>query len=370
MIELKGKFNKDCKIFIDDVEEQAISTIYSILNDKVSEGVPVRIMPDVHEGKGIVIGFTMPLTDRINPNHVGVDIGCGVAVAKLPKLELSLEEIDRRIKATIPMGFSHCDKAYDLSKIAFNAYDYEEAVVDIARTIGLDFGDVARQVGTLGGGNHFIEIGESNGEFYLFVHSGSRNFGLQICNYHFKKTKEGTASQYLFGDDMHEYLVHMDIAQKFAALNRSIMIENICKAIYKKPWKIDTWVDTVHNYIDLQYEIIRKGAVSAREDELLVIPMNMRDGVLVCRGKGNPDWNCSAPHGAGRILSRSKAKQTVTLEEFEASMQGICSSSVNKSTLDESPMVYKDMDVIKAAIEPTVDILKTIKPILNIKSSE
>jgi RNA-splicing ligase RtcB len=147
------------------------------------------------------------------------------------------------------------------------------------------------------------------------------------------------------------------------------MLENICKVIYKKPFKVDTWIDTVHNYIDLKHEIIRKGAVSAREDELLVIPMNMRDGVLLCRGKGNPDWNFSAPHGAGRILSRSKAKQQVTIEEFEKSMIGICSSSVNSSTLDESPMVYKDMDIIKEAIEPTVEVLRTIKPILNIKAS-
>jgi RNA-splicing ligase RtcB len=366
MIELKGAYNKDCKIFIDDVEEKAISTIYSILNDKVSENVPVRIMPDVHEGSGIVIGFTMPLTDRINPNHVGVDIGCGVAVAKLPKLELSLEEIDNRIKATIPMGFAHADKAYNISKVG---YDYDEALGDVSDSVGLDYGDVLRQIGTLGGGNHFIEVGESNGEFYLFVHSGSRNFGLQVCNYHCRKAKEGAASQYLFGDDMHQYFIHMDIAQKFAALNRKTMLENICKVIFKKPFKVETYVDTVHNYIDLKHEIIRKGAVSAREDELLVIPMNMRDGVLLCRGKGNPDWNFSAPHGAGRILSRSKAKQEVTLEEFEESMKGIYSSSVNKSTLDESPMVYKDMDVIKSCIEPTADIIKTIKPILNIKAS-
>lgn len=366
MIELKGKYNKDCKIFIDTVENEALSTIYSILNDEVSKDVPVRIMPDVHEGKGIVIGFTMPLTDRINPNHVGVDIGCGVAVARLPKLELSLEEIDKRIKETIPMGFSHADKPYNISKVG---YDYDEALGDVSENVNLDYGDVLRQIGTLGGGNHFIEIGESFGEYYLFVHSGSRNFGLQVCNYHFRKAKEGTASQYLFGDQMHNYLIDMDIAQKFAALNRKTMIENICRVIYKKPFKVDTWIDTVHNYIDLKHEIIRKGAVSAREDELLVIPMNMRDGVLLCRGKGNPDWNFSAPHGAGRILSRSKAKKEVSLEEFEESMKGIHSSCVNSSTLDESPMVYKDMDVIKAAIEPTVEILRTIKPILNIKAS-
>jgi RNA-splicing ligase RtcB len=325
-------------------------------------------MPDVHEGSGIVIGFTMPLTDRINPNHVGVDIGCGVYMCKIPQLEMSLEKIDEKIHSAIPMGFTHAARPYALDKLNRGL---DVMVNEVSDRVGLDYGDVLRQIGTLGGGNHFIEIGESKGEFYLFVHSGSRNFGLQICHFHCRKAKEGAASQYLYADKMHDYLSDMNVAQQFAELNRATMIDNILKAIYKRPVsRSGVSVDTVHNYINIREKMIRKGAVSAQKDELLVIPMNMRDGVLLCQGKGNADWNFSAPHGAGRILSRSKAKQLVTIEEFEESMKGICSSSVNQSTIDESPMVYKDMDLIKSCISPTVNILKTIKPILNIKASD
>ena len=365
MLELKGKCNKDCKIFIDDVEEQALSTIYKILDDEVSKDVPVRIMPDVHEGKGIVIGFTMPLTDRINPNHVGVDIGCGVTAIKIPKLDKSLEEVDKLIKMVVPMGFNHQDKPYKFEHHEL----FEGDTIDVCRRLDLDYDRVLRQVGTLGGGNHFLEIGKTDSDdFYLMIHSGSRNFGLQVCKFH----ADLAGKSYLFDKQMKQYLEDMSVAQEFAELNRFTMIRNIVKVLYKDPIKSNSLINTIHNYIDFKRNIIRKGAVSAEKDELLVIPMNMRDGVLLCKGKGNPDWNYSAPHGAGRVLSRSKAKSIFSLEDYEEMMKdsGVYSSCINKSTIDESPMVYKDTEIIKAAIQPTAELISVIKPILNIKASE
>lgn len=356
MLELIGKFGKDCKVFIDNVEQSALATIYSILDDEVSANVPVRIMPDTHDGVDIVIGFTMPISDRVNPNHIGVDIGCGVTCGRIPKMTMSLAEIDERIRAVVPMGFAHRASAGTLE-------DYH-GIENLARKIGQDFAGVCRQIGTLGGGNHFIEIGECCDDWYLFVHSGSRNFGLQVCKYHAAKAK-ANGSKYLFGADMIEYFDDMITAQIFAAQNRAAIIHSIMSALDAEGEYV---CDTVHNYIDFDRNIIRKGAVRAEADETLVIPMNMRDGVLLCRGKGNPDWNYSAPHGAGRVLARGQAKRQLDMEEFEQQMAGIYSSSICPSTLDESPMAYKDMQTIIDCIGDTVKVEKIIKPIINIKA--
>lgn len=350
---LSGKYNFDCKIFADEVEASALELIQSILNDEVSAGVPVRIMPDVHAGVDIVIGFTMPLTDRVNPAHIGVDVGCGVLCVKIDKSELTLEEIDREIRRAIPMGYHHRAESLD--------FDIEQTHMRrICEKMGLDYGDVLKQVGTLGGGNHFIEIGESKNNWYLFIHTGSRNFGKQICDYHCKKAKE-QGSKYLFGDDAQEYCFDMFLAQEFAQINR--------KEIYLQlPFRGETICDTVHNYIDIDQDIIRKGAVSAKEGEMLVIPMNMRDGVLLCMGKGNADWNYSAPHGAGRVLARNKAKKELSMDSFKEQMNGIYSTSVCFETLDEAPDAYKNMQTIIDAIGDTVEIIDIVKPILNIKA--
>lgn len=359
MIQLEGKYNKDCKIFIDDIEESVLQMIYKILDDEVSLDVPVRIMPDTHAGSDIVIGFTMPVTDRINPNHVGVDIGCGVLAKEIYKPEMSLKEMDERIRKIIPMGFSHRNKSY--YKDEFPPYN------KLATKIGLNPENVARQLGTLGGGNHFIEIGKTEDDrWFLLIHSGSRNFGLNVCNYHAKKAL-ANGSKYLFDEELKEYLEDMEIAQIFALDNRIAIMCNIIEEL-DLPYPGKGCIDTVHNYIDMDDFIIRKGAVKAAKGQLLVIPMNMRDGVLLCKGKGNPDWNYSAPHGAGRVLSRSEAKKKLQMEEFEKEMKGIYSSSVCESTLDESPMAYKDAKIIQECIGDTVEIIDLIKPVLNIKS--
>lgn len=429
MIELKGKYNKDCKIFVDEIENQAISLIQSILDKKVSDGVPVRIMPDVHAGKGITIGFTMPLTNMISPAIVGVDLGCGMMSAKFDgQTSLDLEKIDIAIRERVPMGFNtHDERLFvnipfdEVQKVAdeftknFNkkfgtsyiSPTYNEKWLDKKlKDIKIDPIKFWNSIGTLGGGNHFIEVGKSDvsNSYWVTVHSGSRNFGLKIADYwtniangkvknvpkeynieldniiqntvpksdipkKMKKLKElygfGIDKEFLVEDNLMGYLYDMIFAQHYATWNRETMLFSIQKALKVK--KFDEIINTTHNYIDFKDFIIRKGAISSYKGEKLIIPFNMRDGILICEGKSNEDWNNSAPHGAGRLMSRSKAKESVNLKDFQRTMKGVYSTSVCKSTLDESPFAYKSSEMIEKAIEPTATILEKIKPILNIK---
>lgn len=434
MIELKGKYNKDCKIFLDEVEEGAIELVLTILNQEISKGVKVRIMPDTHVGKGIVIGFTMPMTMMVNPNYIGVDIGCSVSSYKLNRRFSTeeLPEVDKAIRQAVPMGNNihtsnnlnnawvdnylevvndklenfviEWNKRFNDNKIASNVdVDY---LTNLCNKIGSNEKTFYNSVGSLGGGNHFIEIGESekDASHYLTLHSGSRNFGLKICNYHANKMKKieklpsvyyqefdaiikntspkteiparlgelkkryhlGVKEVFLQGNDMYDYLVDMVIAQTYAEFNHRAMSQAIFKAL-KNVYAVDQ-IYSMHNFIDTQDWIIRKGAIRAYEGEKMIIPFNMRDGLLICEGKSNADWNYSAPHGAGRILGRNQAMRTLDINQFENEMKGIYSNSVSKNTLDESPMAYKDKDIIINAIQDTAVILDTVKPILNIKA--
>jgi RNA-splicing ligase RtcB len=366
MLELKGRYGKDCKVFIDTVDDCSLSTIYGILNQAATENVPVRIMPDVHDGQDIVVGFTMPLTNgMVNPQHVGVDINCGLLSVPMPYIgKKDLSEIDKAIRKSVPMGFTHRSEPLIVD---------EPRIEKLAKKIGLDYRSVVCQLGTLGGGNHFIEIGQSDSKpdnCMLFIHTGSRNFGLKVCKYHVNKAKRNNcAAGYLTGELLEDYMHDMNVAAYFAKKNRELIAEQIFKALNLPIKSLKNSFETVHNYISSDDNMIRKGAIAAYKDQIVAIPMNMRDGVLICKGKGNVDWNCSAPHGAGRILSRSQAKEYIKLEDFEKSMEGIYSSSVSKGTIDESPMVYKDTDVIKSLIGDTVEILETMKPLLNIKAT-
>lgn len=430
MIELKGKYNKDCKIFIDDIENSALSLIHTILDQQVSLDVPIRIMPDVHAGEGIVIGFTMPLTNMLNPAYVGVDIGCGMISAKFDRqTSLDLEKIDSKIRNSIPMGFEINGSAVfknipfeDVQKIAdlfstnfnkkFNTsyvsptYN-EKWLNDKLKDVGMDISAFYRAIGTLGGGNHFIEIGKDlNTDYWVTIHSGSRNFGLKIANYWtnvakgkirlvpdvynkelenikmntFDKSlisekirqlkeryKMGINKEFLREDDLMGYLYDMIFAQQYALWNRMTMLETIKKVLDIK--KFDEIVNTIHNYIDFNDFIIRKGAISSYIGQKMIIPFNMRDGILLCEGKSNSDWNNSAPHGAGRLMSRGQAKFSIDIDKFKRSMKGIYSTSVDKNTLDESPFAYKNSKTIESAIEPTVSIINRIVPVLNIKDS-
>lgn len=399
MIELKGKYNQDCKVFLDDIEQGAIDLIQNILNHEVSKGVQVRIMPDTHIGKGIVIGFTMPMTEMVNPNHIGVDIGCSVTSYKLNRRfhPSELPHVDKVIRKTIPMGHQiRKGKNIDYdwvneylkevtAHISFLIIEWNKRLSDNKKPISIDRNYIAElcrkigieervfynSIGTLGGGNHFIEIGQSKGDgsHYLTIHSGSRNFGLKVCNFHtrrMKPSKKMSQEQLLEGEDMFNYLVDMVIAQTYAEFNHKVMADSIFKEL-KDIEPVDK-IHSMHNFIDPRDWIIRKGAIRSYEGERMIIPFNMRDGILLCEGKSNADWNYSAPHGAGRVLGRNQAFRALNMNQFIQEMKGIYSSSIHKKTLDEAPMAYKDKDLIINAITDTATIVDSIQPILNIKS--
>ncbi|MBE6974158.1 MAG: RtcB family protein [Ruminococcaceae bacterium] len=356
----------DLMIYTDNVEPAAVNQIYNLMTQPPFRGSKVRIMPDVHVGSGCVVGFTATMGDKVIPNVIGVDIGCGMLTVELGKADVYPAALDGFIRAQIPAGSA-------LHK------DYGD--VDFVKKLRC-FGElrdtdrVFRSMGTLGGGNHFIELDrDEEGNTYLVIHSGSRNLGTQVAKYYQKKAvdlcKNDPARSkipadycYLQGAEAEDYLHDMRICQEFAVRNRLTMAERILKhlGISKA-----TRFETMHNFID-EENIIRKGAIPAHRGQKVLIPMNMRDGCLIAEGRGNPDWNCSAPHGAGRLVSRAEAKELFTVEEYQAAMAGIYTTSANRSTIDESPMAYKPMAQILGLIGPTVTVLKVIKPIYNFKA--
>ena len=402
MVEIKGKYN-EAKCFTSELEDGAYEQIKAVCDTEAFAKSKIRIMPDVHSGKGCTIGTTMTITDKIVPSMVGVDIGCGMYTVYLGNIDIDFEKVDE-VAHFIPSGKKVWDGRQE--KFDLTALRCYRNLRDTKR--------LERSLGTLGGGNHFIEIDvDEEGGKYLVIHSGSRNLGTQVAEYYqqiavdlnmgkeeyFKKRQEIIATYkaegrrgeieatlkkmsrewedkeptlprdlcYLYGSFMGDYIHDVDICQKFAERNRQKMAEIILeKCGYEA---LDSF-QTIHNYIDVTEMILRKGAVSAKEGEKLLIPINMRDGALICIGKGNEDWNCSAPHGAGRLMSRSKAQESLSLEEFEREMKGIYSTSVTERTLDESPMAYKSIDEIIEHIGPTAEITKRIRPVFNFKSGE
>lgn len=405
MIEVKGKYNS-AKVFTDNVEEEVIDQIVELCNQPFIEGSKVRIMPDTHVGVGCVIGFTADLGENVIPNIVGVDIGCGMLTVELGDIEVDVVKLDEIIRKYIPSG----KNTHEGRLIRFNKLQELHCYRDLQRTKRIE-----RSIGTLGGGNHFIEVGkDSSGKSYLVIHSGSRNLGTQVAliyqnlaidlcsgkeSYFIEREKiiteykkEGRRKEiqkalkelksrydelqpkypkqlcFLTGEFREKYLHDMNICQEYAVLNRNTMADIILKKLLGKGIEKFEYFNTIHNYINFKDNIIRKGSVSAYKGEKLLIPINMRDGSLICVGKGNEDWNYSAPHGAGRLMSRTKAKETVSLDEFEKSMEGIYTTSVNEFTLDEAPMVYKPMEEIVENIKDTVDIIGVIKPIYNFKA--
>lgn len=399
MIEIQGKYNQ-AKIFTDVVDGSSIAQVQELCNQEFTAGSKIRLMPDIHAGAGCTIGTTMTITDKVVPNLVGVDIGCGMETVRIREEHLELQKLDKLIYERIPSGFFIRDKAHryikDVNLNELNCLPY----VKLSRA--------EKSIGTLGGGNHFIEVDKDDeGNIYIVVHSGSRHLGVEVANYYqeagykvlnhtdstsiqawvsqmkaegrdkeiqkelkklknLKQTNIPKALAYVSGDLFEQYIHDMKIVQHFAMLNRQAIMDEIIKGM---KLHIEEQFTTIHNYIDTESMILRKGAVSAKAGEQLLIPINMRDGSLVCVGKGNEDWNYSAPHGAGRLMSRSEAKETFTVSEFKAQMEEIYTTSVNKSTLDECPMAYKKMDDILENIGPTVDVVKIIKPIYNFKAS-
>lgn len=353
---MKFNITDNCTLFANNYDYGCVESIRKLALENPYSSI--RVMPDYHLGAGCVIGTTMKIVDKVNPNHVGVDIGCGVTGVRFKFDNNGFEaDLDRFIKENIPSGFSRRTRGEaqipELLRVKIYA---------ICKKIGLDFDDVMNSCGSLGGGNHYIELGTCSSNFYwLTIHSGSRNFGKSVCVYHAKKAD---ADGYLTGLDMIEYLEDMHICVEYAMFNRKQMIDTIMKWFFDIPkYQI---INTIHNYID-EDNVLRKGAISAKDQELLLIPMNMRDGVIFGRGLGNEDWNNSAPHGAGRLLSRGKAKAELSILDFDKAMEGIYTSCVSTSTLDESPMAYKPMNDIVECIKDTVKIMEIIKPIYNFK---
>ena len=383
------------KVFATTVEETAEAQIKQMNECEAYGDCKVRIMPDCHAGKGCTIGTVIEVKNRIVPNTVGVDIGCGMYVCPIKKGDIDVKRLDEVIHEFVPSGFSVHDTPI--------RHDDRLSQLICAKSVKMEYSQ--QSIGTLGGGNHFIELNEgSDGTHYLVIHSGSRNLGVTVCD-HYQKIAEGlcgvTQAQrqalierlkaegrqreiptemkklqpivkdmtlaYLDSIAMDAYLRDMEICQSYARRNRETMAEVIAD---KMGWEYDEERDfhTIHNYIDTVQMILRKGAVSAEENERLIIPMNMRDGSLLCVGKGNDDWLCSAPHGAGRLMSRKKAFDTLKMEEFTAQMSDVYSTSVCPETIDESPMAYKPMQEIIDAIGDTVEIIDIIKPIYNFKA--
>ncbi len=403
---------KDLKIFTNNIEDKAKEQINLLLEQEAFKNCKIRIMPDVHAGAGCVIGFTGNLGDKVIPNIVGVDIGCGMLCVELGNIELDLEKLDTIIHKFIPSGF----EVHKERKIKFDKLQQLKCYRELKDTKRLE-----RSIGTLGGGNHFIEVDiDNDNNKYLVIHTGSRNLGKQVaeyyqelanqlCNYNlgeYKEKKQELIKEYkeqgkrqciqsaleelkkeyqvsknkipkdlayLDGKYREDYLYDMKICQEFAILNRMSIAKTILCHLWNR-MEVDSrnWdsFETIHNYISFEDNIVRKGAISARKGEKVLIPMNMRDGCIIGIGKGNDDWNQSAPHGAGRIMSRMQAKKTFKIEEFKNSMKEIYTTSVNESTLDEAPMVYKPMQEIIDCIGDTVEIIKIIKPIYNFKAGE
>ncbi|HHU06009.1 MAG TPA: RtcB family protein [Clostridiales bacterium] len=356
----------DLKIFANNIEAEALNQIHALMKQPVFQDSKVRIMPDAHLGVGCVIGFTANLIDKVIPNVVGVDLGCGMRTYELGKVDISLERLDEVIHKCIPSGRDiHRTRVVQFPKIR-----------DLHCFKHLKERDrFERSIGTLGGGNHFIELDvDDEGNKYLVIHTGSRNLGKQVAEHYQKlavsllgKSKIPRDLCYLSGEPMDRYLHDMKICQEYARLNRETIGDIILSEMKLKPI---AGFETIHNYIDLDTNIIRKGAISAKKGELLLIPINMRDGCILGRGKGNEDWNCSAPHGAGRVMSRTEAKKTLSMDEYKKAMDGIYTSSVSVYTIDEAPMAYKPLSEIAESIADTVEVLKIIKPVYNFKASE
>lgn len=368
MIIVDGKYNQ-AKIFTSTLEDSAAGQIKTLCNQALCEGSKIRIMPDVHAGAGCTIGTTMTITDRVVPNLVGVDIGCGMETVRLKEKQLNLPKLDSFIRRNIPHGREVRERPHKgHGRIDLDALRCKNKV-DLRRA--------KQSLGTLGGGNHFIEVDQDGDELYLVIHTGSRNIGLQVAQYYQKKAYRtlGGKSQsevpyefaYLTGELLEDYLADMALMQDFAALNRRIIKEVILDGMKLHD---EGGFSTVHNYIDIESGILRKGAVSAKKGEMLLIPMNMRDGSLICTGLGNEDWNYSAPHGAGRLMSRKDAENAFTVSAFKKEMEGIFTTSADKDTLDECPMAYKPMEEILKHIKDTAVVDKIIRPIYNFKASE
>lgn len=393
-MEIKNKIGNVTKVYAKTFEDEANNQVEKMANYEPYLNSKIRIMPDAHAGKGCVIGTTMTLDVAVTPNLVGVDIGCGMLAAYITVNDIDLKKLDEVIRKYVPSGFSVHEtpiSCFDLQPLyCYPAIDNKDTYIQ-------------QSLGTLGGGNHFIEINKtSDGRILIVIHSGSRNLGVQVCNYYqklavdtlsnnndvktvieklksegrekeiqseLKKIKPNVVDKelaHLEGLYFEQYIHDMNIVQQYASMNRHLILNTICEKMGLFTWY---YIETIHNYIDIENMILRKGAVSAQEGEILIIPMNMRDGSLICIGKGNSDWNYSAPHGAGRLMSRAKAKESISMQDFKDTMSDVYTTSVCEETIDEAPQAYKSAEEIMSLIGDTADIIDVVKPIYNFKAN-
>lgn len=404
MFTIKGKYS-EIKIFASIIEDEALSQLYQMANHPVTEGCNVAVMPDVHAGKGSTIGYTQTLKDRVIVSTVGVDIGCGMLVLKVSKdFIMDLPKLDKVIHQKIPSGMNH--------RASKHPFADKTHLQDLICPVNAE--KLLLSVGSVGSGNHFIEVDtDENGDYYIVIHSGSRHLGIEVAKYYQnkaieywmaggvefnigrskliqdlkssgrqaeiaealkkydeKKVKMPADLAYLEGSLMENYLHDMKIAQEYAVLNREAMLDVIISEMGIKKRHILDKFCTIHNYIDLDNMILRKGAISLQKDELALIPGSMQFGSLIVKGKGNKEANFSGPHGFGRLMSRSKAKETLKMEDFKSAMDGIYTTCISTSTIDEAPMAYKPAESIIPNIEPMCEIVSHIHPIYNFKSSE
>lgn len=387
MLTIKGKYNT-ATVYTDILTDSTVGQIMTLCNQKFAQDAKIRIMPDTHSGSSSVIGTTMTIKDQVVPNLVGVDIGCGLNVTKFRKgVKLNFDKLDRIIRNRIPSGHhSHSKPLY--------SFPLENIQAPIHR------GWALQSLGTLGGGNHFIEVNEGSDGFYLVIHSGSRVLGKEIAEYHqeiayqkLTKMRQELKQQakvandpdekadlnrqreeikipydlsYVSNQDLENYLSDMQIAQQYAALNRQSMAQTILKAMKWEKQVIESF-DSPHNYIDLKHMILRKGADSARKNEKMIVPLNMKDGSIIGVGKGNDEWNQSGPHGAGRTMSRSQARASIRLENYQHMMRHVWTTSVSKKTLDEAPKAYKSKKQILTDLHETMEVKEIIRPLYNFK---
>lgn len=387
MLTIKGKYNT-ATVYTDILTDSTVGQIMTLCNQKFAQDAKIRIMPDTHSGSSSVIGTTMTIKDQVVPNLVGVDIGCGLNVTKFRKgVKLNFDKLDRIIRNRIPSGHhSHSKPLY--------SFPLENIQAPIHR------GWALRSLGTLGGGNHFIEVNEGSDGFYLVIHSGSRVLGKEIAEYHqeiahqkLTKMRQDLKQQakaandsdekadlnrqweeikipydlsYVSNRDLENYLSDMQIAQQYAVFNRQSMAQTILKAMKWEKQVIESF-DSPHNYIDLKHMILRKGAASARKNEKMIVPLNMKDGSIIGVGKGNDEWNQSGPHGAGRTMSRSQARASIRLENYQHMMRHVWTTSVSKKTLNEAPKAYKSKKQILTDLHETMEVKEIIRPLYNFK---
>lgn len=384
MFDIIGRWNT-ATVYAASVDSESYAQVLRMCNLEKLKDSRIRMMPDMHASEGCTVGTSMTVGEYVNPAYVGGDIGCGMQVCRIEETAVDFARLDECIRAQIPSGaaiFSRANpaiRALDLKRL--HCYEY------------LRHETVSRSLGTLGGGNHFIEMarGMEDGALYLIIHSGSRRLGRDVALYHQNQAffehhgitseeakKKGLrprsiqsnvhpSSCFLSGENRRRYLHDMNIAVEYAALSRNLMAQTIVDTL---GLTVSASFTTIHNYIDTEAGVLRKGAVSAKDGEVLLVPINMRDGSLLCVGKGNEDWNCTAPHGAGRVMKRSDAKATLTLAEYREEMQGVYTTSVGESTLDESPMAYRRIGDILDVIGPTAEVRDILEPVYNFKASK